>query len=290
MLTLFETVKILHIESTDVCQAACPLCLRETDPMFDKEQRTYLTVDKLKTVLSLETMKQLEKVFLCGNYGDPAASDAISIFEYFKEHDSNITLGMNTNGGLQSTQWWKSIAGLLNKQQDYVVFSIDGLSDTNDIYRRNVNWGNVMRNAQSFIDSGGNAHWDMLIYEHNEHQVKDCEALAKSMGFKWFRAKVSKRVNHTVGWLNPPKKWSLPTIISNNIDCSSLKEDSLYINAMGEIFPCCWQANHGTNLKNFKILQDSWNSLTPNDVCKTVCGTRNSKNSFTNQWQHIIEF
>ena len=38
MLKLFETVKVLHLEPTDICQAACPLCAREIDFNFDKKQ------------------------------------------------------------------------------------------------------------------------------------------------------------------------------------------------------------------------------------------------------------
>jgi hypothetical protein len=33
MLTL-RNIKVLHLEPTDVCQAECPLCARETDKNF----------------------------------------------------------------------------------------------------------------------------------------------------------------------------------------------------------------------------------------------------------------
>ena len=35
-------IKVLHLESTNVCQAACPLCARETDPLFDKRSNCLL--------------------------------------------------------------------------------------------------------------------------------------------------------------------------------------------------------------------------------------------------------
>jgi len=289
MLTLLETVKVLHIEPTDVCQAACPMCARETDPRFDKDTRNSLTVDDIKRILDISIIQRLDKMFLCGNYGDPAAGNAIEIFEYFKLINPTITLGMNTNGGLQSTPWWRSLARVLNQPKDYVVFSIDGLGDTNHIYRKNVNWDYTMRNAQAFIDAGGNAQWDMLVFEHNEHQVDACERLAKSLGFSWFRAKVSKRPSK-VNWINPPKNWVDPVIISKTIDCHALNEQSVYLDAKGRLFPCCWQGYTANTLEHFENIKSSWATDTCDAVCSRTCGSAEQKSSFTNQWQRVTQF
>jgi MoaA/NifB/PqqE/SkfB family radical SAM enzyme len=140
MSTLLDTMRVLHLEPTDVCQAACPLCARETDVNFDKEKQHYLTAEFIRQLLGESTISQLDKMFMCGNYGDPAANrQSIDIFSYFRSINPDIILGMNTNGGLQNTHWWNDLADILNQPQDYVVFSIDGLEDTNHIYRRNVN-------------------------------------------------------------------------------------------------------------------------------------------------------
>ena len=34
-----------------------------------------------------------------------------------------------------------------------VIFSVDGLRDTNHLYRQGVNWDNVERNMQAFINA-----------------------------------------------------------------------------------------------------------------------------------------
>mgnify|MGYP006919664913 CR=1 FL=1 len=34
-------VKVLHLEPTDSCQAACPQCARETDRTFDKNDQNH---------------------------------------------------------------------------------------------------------------------------------------------------------------------------------------------------------------------------------------------------------
>ena len=46
--------------------------------------------------------------------------------------------------------------------------------------------GNIIKNAQAFIDAGGYAVWKMIKFDHNEHQVEDCRALAKNLGFQRF--------------------------------------------------------------------------------------------------------
>ena len=66
-------IKVLHIEPTDVCQAACALCAREIDPAFDKTIKHHLSVDQIKEKFSEDFIRGLDKMFMCGNYGDPAA-------------------------------------------------------------------------------------------------------------------------------------------------------------------------------------------------------------------------
>jgi hypothetical protein len=61
---------------------------------------------------------------------------------------------MNTNGGLRTKFWWQELANIMKGELDYAVFSIDGLADTNHIYRVDVNWDNVMSNAEAFISAG----------------------------------------------------------------------------------------------------------------------------------------
>ena len=64
-------IKVLHIEPTDVCQAACPLCARETDPAFNKSRQHQLDINKILKVFDAEKISALDKMFMCGNYGDP---------------------------------------------------------------------------------------------------------------------------------------------------------------------------------------------------------------------------
>jgi sulfatase maturation enzyme AslB (radical SAM superfamily) len=286
-------IKILHLESTDACNAACPQCARETDKNFNKNIVHQLSVEQIRQLVNEDLIKGLNKMFMCGIYGDPAAGkNTLDIYRYFREINPTITLGMNTNGGLRDVNWWTQLAGLLNQTKDYVMFSLDGLSDTNHIYRANVNWNKVIENAKAFISAGGRAHWEMLVFEHNQHQVDQAQQTAKDMGFKWFRAKVSKRFNsRPVDFLNPPKGWRDPIVTEGKISCQALIESSAYVSAKGIIHPCCWVGSIKTaTLDQFSLIQDSWTTEQPYQICKDTCTKNLSGTSFTNQWQREIEF
>lgn len=277
-------IKVLHLEPTDVCQAACPLCVRETDVNFRKDRQHHLSMDQILQVFNKEKIQQLDKILMCGNYGDPAAGKhTLTIYQEFRKLNPKIVLGMNTNGGIQNPVWWHKLGKMCIHTQDYVVFSIDGLEDTNHVYRKNVVWSKVIANVKSFIAAGGSAHWDMLVYKHNQHQVDQCEQLAKNLGFKWFRAKVSRRklsdsLEFPIGWK------SIETKINNNINCYALNEKSVYIDAQGNIGPCCWL---GARQQNF--ITDVDNIPTKDKICKIICGQTSSSTSFNQQYQRSVE-
>ena len=284
-------IKVLHIESTDVCNLACPLCSRETDVNFNKSVQHHLTVEQVYSVLGTEFISNLDKMFMCGNYGDPAAGQhTVKLYEYFRSINPTITLGMNTNGSLRTTNYWQELGEyVLNQPRDYVVFSIDGLEDTNANYRRGVDWHKLMSNVDAYISAGGSAHWDMLVYQHNQHQVEECEQLARNMGFSWFRAKVSRRVLSNSN-LQTPTGWQMPVTGKGPIQCHVLKEKSAYIDAQGRLSPCCWLGGSQNNIiTDIKQVQTTWKSSTPNSTCQSACGTTDLQTSFSSQWQKEVE-
>jgi len=233
----------------------------------------------------------LDKMFMCGNLGDPAAAkDTIGIFRYFREINPKIILGMNTNGGLRNVRWWEELATVLNQPKDYVVFSIDGLADTNHIYRINVNWQQVIKNTKAFIKAGGSAHWDMLVFRHNEHQVDAAQQMSKDMKFKWFRAKVSKRhQTYPINFLNLPTNWKDPVVTQGEITCQALKEQSVYVDARGRWYPCCWLGQSRFTLDQFDSIKSNWLTKDRNPICVQTCSSKGQGTSFTNQWQREIQ-
>jgi hypothetical protein len=283
-------IKVLHIEPTDVCQAACPMCARETDVAFRKDLKHHLRIEQIQKHFSDRAIAKLDKMFMCGNYGDPAAGYyTMDIYRYFRSVNPNITLGMNTNGAVQSTFFWHALGNLFNLPQDYCVFSIDGLEDTNQVYRKNVNWSKLMANAEAFIAAGGSAHWDMLVYRHNQHQVDACEQLARDMGFKWFRAKISKRgFNDSLQF---PLGWQQPTVKQGVIKCIAEKEKSMYIDAQGRVSACCWLGATQTDFvkDDLTTVKLTWRTDTPHITCQQTCASNKVGTSFSQQWQREVE-
>ena len=191
----YDEIKTVHLEITDKCNAACPMCARNINGGEDNPQLpgTELSVDDIRQIFRPEFVKQLDRMYMCGNYGDPiAAKDTLKVFQYFRYHNDRINLSMHTNGSAKKPDWWRQLASTLGSRGS-VVFSIDGLEDTNHLYRQNTTWSKIMENAKAFIDAGGRARWDYIVFAHNEHQVEEAEALANHMGFEKFQYKKSAR-------------------------------------------------------------------------------------------------
>jgi len=291
MMFNLSDVKILHLEPTTTCNAKCPQCLRTVKEFTESD----MTIEKVKELFSIDFIKQLDKMFMCGNYGDPAAGqDTLKIFRYFKEHNPNISLGINTNGSIRNPDWWRELASIMTKVEDYAVFSIDGLEDTNHIYRVDVQWDKIIKNAKAFTDAGGNAQWEMLVFEHNEHQVDRAIEIAKELNFKLFRSKVSRRFQRfPVEYLKPPKGHNAIMNTEGRIDCFAMKEKSIYVDAHGKFMPCCLQTEEKFNddvTLWFNSLITSWDS-NPDSQCKRSCTkSDNGLTTFKNQWVKEIIF
>lgn len=284
-----KNVKVLHLEPTSKCNAACPQCSRfdiDGIKLVKHLQLKDLTLEKIKSTLSTDFVVNLNKMFMCGMNGEPAASKyCLQIYDWFREINPSITLGMNTNGGLRSKNFWNELGKRLNNITDYCVFSIDGLKDTNHIYRRNVDFNKVIENARAFIKNGGRAHWDMLIFKHNEHQIEECKQLAKSLGFVAFRAKVSRRfLSKPIAGIEPPLSYDVKLIKSTKINCQALQDNSLYMDYLGNLKPCCFLSNHDYSYKDFPMLISNWGSTNSEPACISSCSEVNTQTNFNKQW------
>ncbi len=278
-------IKKLHIELTNRCNAGCPFCGRTSSrpsgvtEFIENSGWIDLQLETLKKI-PWETMK---RVNFCGNYGDPAIHPKlIDIVEYVEQFECKVHVV--TNGSLRNTEWWTKLAKTMTRRKSHVRFSIDGLRDTNHLYRRNTNFDTIIKNAQTFIDNGGRAEWVFIAFQHNEHQIEEARELAKKIGFKKF---ILRRNNRTIlldGEIKEPrippvkkvqqqmldkfggtpsyvpqknelKKWTestyerrLPPFDGNTsecgIKCKSQETDELFISCDGDVLPCCWWGNN----------------------------------------------
>jgi MoaA/NifB/PqqE/SkfB family radical SAM enzyme len=274
-----EDIKTIHLEITQKCQAACPMCDRnqnggDLNPHINLDE---LSLQDCKDIFSPTFIKQLNKMYMCGNLGDPiSARDTLEVFEYFRSHNPDMQLSMNTNAGARDSEWWESLAKVLGKN-GYVIFSVDGLEETNHMYRQNVQWDKVENAMKSFVGAGGRARWDYLIFEHNQHQVDEAKKLSEEIGFESFVAKktgrfitansvkkekhqaVNRKGKKTTELKKPDTKYQNKALTKQDaliekygsmdayydvapINCKVAEEKSLFVTAEGLALPCCWTA------------------------------------------------
>jgi len=194
-MSYITTDNLTHImaEMSDYCNAACPMCNRydwDINLVKGVTNKHHTTLDFVKQRIGEEIISKL-KVWVCqGTYGDASMNpETVDIFKYLKQVNPNINIRMYTNGGARNTDFWK----FLGQLGVVVIFGIDGLEDTNHLYRRNVKWTKLMDNVNAFISNGGRAFWELLVFKHNQHQIEQAKKLSKELGFESFKDTFSER-------------------------------------------------------------------------------------------------
>lgn len=188
-------IEYLHLEISSLCNAACPSCPR----YFNNSRipnpwvkQSYMSYENYRKFFPPEILNITEVLNFCGNFGDPVTNpDLLKIVQYTAENLKGY-LEIHTNGGMHLPSTWEKIGKVFKEKRDsrwVVVFSIDGLSDTNHIYRRNVKWNKLQENFLSFNKAGGKSIWEYLVFRHNEHQLDEATKLAKEYGFEQIRFK-----------------------------------------------------------------------------------------------------
>lgn len=257
------------MEITTKCHARCPQCSRnfrgDTNPILPQVE---LSLSDAEQVFPPSFVKQLGELHICGNYGDPtAAQDTVEVMQYLRATNPDMMLQIMTHGSARSVEWWAALASIGVRSH----FAIDGLEDTNHIYRQRTNWKTIMRNATAFIEAGGHAIWEFIVFGHNEHQVEEARSLSERMGFKKFNVKKSARFLYrteqeifatdgsVTGMLRAPTKREFTNdglvavwkdysdgdrhrqyIDTTEISCKAANTRGIFVSAEALVFPCCY--------------------------------------------------
>lgn len=270
-------IKSIHLELTSKCQARCPQCGRfefgedgtfaKINPLLTDRNGNFGCLDEISLSEFIKWfppkfVSQLNSLYVCGTFGEPTlAVDCLKILAYLRINNPNMILGVSTNGGIKSKEWWENVA----KLNVNVIFGIDGLEDTHSLYRVNTDWKSIIKSARAFIDVGGNAEWQMLVFKHNEHQIYECFKLAKMLRFKSFRIEHTSRFGESgikvqavynpkgeiTHYLEPSSIseknfekinsiFNDFTLVEDDINCSAKKNFEIYVAANGDVLPCCY--------------------------------------------------
>lgn len=278
-----DTLYSIEFELSSHCNSKCPQCPRYD--VFGHVQKdlnvTHLDFGIIEK-LPIEQMKNLEKVTLCGNFGDPLMyPDLDKVITFFK----NQRVSISTNASLRSRDWWAQLGK--NKNVD-VTFCIDGIGPTHELYRRNTNYDKIIENAQAFISAGGKAHWQFIVFQHNEHQIAEAKKISEDMGFAGIEYIYSDRFDSDNKWKvydsgkhlydleksthqttlreslrsgEGEKYWKSLFRNRGHITCEWSKRKVIYIHSDGTVYPCCMLANvqSGRNIEKLflkKIIKD----------------------------------
>lgn len=280
----------LHLEITNQCNAKCPMCLR-TDPnglgTFVKESHE-ITIDDIVNCFSGNIFKE---VVHCGNYGDPLMSrDILEIVKFFEPARQQI----NTNGSLQTKKFWQELAKIKNVT---VTFGIDGTTqDVHEIYRIGTDYDKIISNAKLYIESGGKAEWQFIVFEHNVHQLEEAKALAEQYGFSKFTSLHTRRFYESPIFpyvrdgverdLVRVGEAVMPTPY-DGLQCKAQILEEMFVSADGDIHPCKFTSIEGIptpfNIKTHKF-DDIYSSSHFNDILKAPYATcmHNCSQSFKN--------
>lgn len=272
--SIFNTHRTMkfHLELTDKCNAACPMCGRTKQmdrclPDLTKVRNIELELELIKRNFTPDLCSRISEIDLRGGLGDPpAAQECLEIREYLVGFGIKIIL--SSNGGLRSEAWWKRLRELFRGTESLVEFHIDGLEDTNHLYRVNTRFDKIMRNAQAYLESGAIGEWHFIPFQHDEHQLADALKLSREMGFSNFRVIDTIRFARKNGFtyqlpdgsmqeLNPADPSLInalrndteeeePATHSENLEqaptiqCKSEIQNRPYIVATGAVSACCW--------------------------------------------------
>lgn len=267
----YNDITSLNIEASSLCNAQCLVCFRyeergsvKLNPDFTP---TYIKLEDFKNWLSPEFLKQINYICFSGDYGDAMTSpDIIPILDYLTTSNPNTTVAICTNGGMKNTAFWTEVGQIISRNpSSYITFSIDGLRETNHIYRRNVNWEKLMSNVEAYLATGAKAMWDFLIFDYNEHQIEDARIFSQQLGFANFFAKnpygmehhklkAKDKDNNILYEVGPASTQPAPDGVeplfiksANEMDYSKLKDtmETMYKDKVGTVK--CFSARDGGN-------------------------------------------
>lgn len=292
-----SNVQNFEFEVSSLCNARCPLCSRTqildniNIPDFDQ---TYLSLIDLRKVFDHIDLSGKGLTFN-GNVGDPMTNpEFIDIITYFHEKAEKLNIEIRTNGGLRDQAFWQSMGTISKsvaskKGSCKVVFAIDGLEDTNHIYRVGVNYNKVIENLKTYINAGGDAAWAFIVFDHNYKQEDEIRQFAKSIGVRSFiKVKSLRNVVKDIPSMNQSSSYTFsPDIIerkkeiiqiirtphvrspvnyTEQMTCLHKHGNRVFIMGGMTVWPCCtfydmWQRKKPKFMDSLKKYGPDFNSL-----------------------------
>jgi MoaA/NifB/PqqE/SkfB family radical SAM enzyme len=315
--------KKLQLEISSMCNALCLGCVRTDTFNFNQSKpfiskKNIVEVSTIVKLLSSTSMSTVETLEFCGTIDEPLMHpDFFEILESAFDINPNYKIIIHTNASIRSTKDWTRLATILNKftTPHRVNFSIDGIGKTHEFYRQFTNYEKILENAQAFIDAGGNAVWQFLIFPWNKHQVDEASKISEQMKFNGFITRIDRSVVTGIGeeQIRKLKNENNITVIHGvslndlllsyteinpvEISCETQKENQYFISYDSRLWPCCFIHNGFFQVNNTKInflkqrLFDNYGEDFNDMTVKTIEEIVNSdffKNDLVESWSNDV--
>lgn len=173
----------VNLEASTRCNLLCPGCNRtQTRGQF---AITDLDIENFKLLVRPEN--NLQGLTYNMALSDPIYSGTLfEQLEYLLTLKQRPQLHFSTNGSGRNAQWWEQFATYL-QNTDMVEFAVDGLKDTNHIYRVNAKWESILLGIRTLREHfNGKITWRYLVFEHNYHQVAQAQRFATELNLDNF--------------------------------------------------------------------------------------------------------
>jgi MoaA/NifB/PqqE/SkfB family radical SAM enzyme len=279
---------VIGIELSNQCNLNCGLCARHGR----KLPKHYITLKQFKNI-KLDEIEAI--IYIGGQLGDPLTNPYfLDIIKTTKNWNNQLII--QTNGNFHDEDWWWNLSKYLPNDHS-IWFPIDGTDNkTMAIYREGSKYDRVIHNAVSFINGGGNAVWQMIMFEHNKHQFEKAKKLSSIYGFSDFRLIPSIFYNEKYKRPSEDIKSDKEFSNDNRKHRCRIEMNKYQISSKGEYLPCCFYFDNISLPENLKkiddysikeILEDGYydrilNHVTTNEIevckkCILYCGKRNFK-------------
>lgn len=243
-------IKRIHFELSNYCNLACPACARDNRIKHNQQLNSeYVSLDLIQRRFLPSELTSLEVVTFSGNVDEPTIHpDLDKIVEYFCSHWENVRVDISSNGSTRNTEFWKRLGEISAQYKFHVVFAIDGLHDTNHIYRKGSDWDKIRRNYKAYLSvPGAKAVWQFVVFDHNEHQIEEAREFSAQEGFASFKVRYSGRrqQEHTINVFTKALHTESAEVICRSQITVRTLAPSIFMNYSGDIVPCCFQdLNH----------------------------------------------
>ncbi len=255
-----------EIELTSHCNASCPGCAR-TQLLI---KNRYFPLCHLDEEILYDRFSKIHiknfHVKFCGVLGDPLIHPKIlDIIKWFlNQGRARYKIEISTNASLRSENFWVEIGKLSAKTKSLdIIFAVDGLADTNSVYRVNTNFQMIIRNMKAYTSAGGTGRWLFIEFDHNLHQKDQARNMAQSMNLDFYIRRATRNIQSwtvTEGLSN--KKYQITTnktaphqkidfykkVLNDQIEsydphsinCKFTHGKEFFLACDGTVWPCCF--------------------------------------------------